>query len=60
MIILPMTGPKKVLTIDERMRENLSSLRMNYENQELTLTVSSGIASLSAKDGISKKEFLRR
>lgn len=59
-IILPMTGPIEALAVAERMRENLSSLRMDFENKELTLTVSSGIVSLSPKEDISKIELIRR
>jgi diguanylate cyclase (GGDEF)-like protein len=58
-IILPETALKGGLQAAERLKEAISSLKANYENNSLSLNLSLGVASLLPDQDVSKDEFIK-
>ena len=59
-IILPHTSSKKAYSVAERLRKKISVLKINYQNQIITLTMSLGIASCQEGEKTSVDELIRR
>jgi diguanylate cyclase (GGDEF)-like protein len=58
-IILPETSLKGGLQAAERLKEAIGSLNTNYENKNLSVSLSFGVASLLAEQEVSKDGFIK-
>ena len=47
-ILLPLTSPETAVRIGERLRENVETTKFSWQNHEISLTISVGIASYHA------------
>lgn len=59
-VILPETGVDDALTVAERLRRNVDSLRIDYEGEKLSISMSFGIAKLDAANNLSAADLLKR
>ena len=55
--ILPETQLNDALKVAERLRKRVESLRVEYEGENIPLTMSFGVAALQPKDDISREEL---
>ena len=59
-IILPHTTPERAYDIAERCREKIAALKIKYQKQRFTLTMSFGVASFQEGERTSADELMRR
>jgi diguanylate cyclase (GGDEF)-like protein len=58
--ILPHTSSERAYDIAERLRKKIAALKLKYEKQLITLTMSFGIASRQKGERISVENFIRQ
>jgi len=59
-VILPETPLECALGVAERLRKEVQSLELAYEDRKFSLTMSCGIAFLAVGEQISEEEFVKR
>jgi diguanylate cyclase (GGDEF)-like protein len=59
-MIITETGLEGALAAGERLRKNISSLRVRYEGLEMGVTMSFGIAAMDSSQRMSKKDLIKR
>ncbi|MBE9542341.1 MAG: GGDEF domain-containing protein, partial [Proteobacteria bacterium] len=58
--ILPETGPDGAFIVAERLRKDIDSIRIDYEGEKISTTMSFGIASFDPANDISKTDLIKK
>jgi two-component system cell cycle response regulator len=59
-LILPETGPDDAYIVAERLRKDIDSMRIDYEGEKISITMSFGIASFDPENDVSKTDLIKR
>ena len=59
-LILPETGPDGAVIVAERLRKDIDSMRIDYEGEKISTTMSFGIASFDPVNDISKTDLIKK
>ena len=57
---MPETSPEDSLIVAERLRETVDALLIDYEGEELSVTMSFGVAFLNPQENFSKEDLVKR
>jgi diguanylate cyclase (GGDEF)-like protein len=59
-VIMPETSPEDSLIVAERLRETVDALRIDYEGEGLSVTMSFGVAFVDHQENPSKEDLIKR